>query len=117
MNERKYDNLERMRRDIKKDRDKVEALLEQIKLILDREKKKGQFFMCGSQQFRMMKAVLLLYDKAMTALSDGITFSRIAETGLFDSLVKMKYEIPNNDLGQFNSLEAQIEESIDSLYE
>ena len=69
------------------------------------------------KQFRMMKAVLLLYDKAMTALSDGITFSRIAETGLFDSLVKMKYEIPNNDLGQFNSLEAQIEESIDSLYE
>ena len=31
MNERKYDNLERMRRDIQKDRDKVEALLEQIK--------------------------------------------------------------------------------------
>ncbi len=31
MNERKYDNLERMRRDIQKDRDKVEALLLQIK--------------------------------------------------------------------------------------
>ena len=36
---------------------KAPALFEQIKLILDREKKKGQFFMCGSQQFRMMKGV------------------------------------------------------------
>ena len=36
---------------------KAPALFEQVKLILDREKKKGQFFMCGSQQFRMMKGV------------------------------------------------------------
>ena len=32
-------------------------LFEQIKLYLDRERKKGQFFMCGSQQFKMMKGV------------------------------------------------------------
>ena len=33
------------------------SLFPQIKLILDREKKKGQFFMSGSQQFEMMKNV------------------------------------------------------------
>lgn len=36
---------------------KAPALFEQIKLYLDREHKKGQFFMCGSQQFKMMKGV------------------------------------------------------------
>lgn len=36
---------------------KAPALFEQIKLLLDLEKKKGQFFMCGSQQFKMMKGV------------------------------------------------------------
>lgn len=36
---------------------KAPHLFEQIKLILDRERKKGQFFICGSQQFRMMKGV------------------------------------------------------------
>ena len=36
---------------------KAPALFEQIKLHLDRERKKGQFFMCGSQQFKMMKGV------------------------------------------------------------
>ena len=32
-------------------------LFPQIKMILDREKKKGQFFLSGSQQFKMMKNV------------------------------------------------------------
>lgn len=32
-------------------------LFPQIKIILDKEKKKGQFFLSGSQQFRMMKNV------------------------------------------------------------
>lgn len=36
---------------------KAPALFEQIKIFLDRERKKGQFFMCGSQQFKMMKGV------------------------------------------------------------
>lgn len=36
---------------------KAPALFEQIKLLLDRSRKKGQFFLCGSQQFRMMKGV------------------------------------------------------------
>lgn len=36
---------------------KAPALFEQIKLYLDRGREKGQFFMCGSQQFKMMKGV------------------------------------------------------------
>ncbi len=34
---------------------KAPQLFEQIKLLIDRDHKKGQFFMCGSQQFKMMK--------------------------------------------------------------
>ena len=36
---------------------KAPNLFEQIKMYLDRDKSKGMFFMCGSQQFRMMKGV------------------------------------------------------------
>lgn len=36
---------------------KAPELFPQIKIILDREHKKGQFYMCGSQQFQMMKGV------------------------------------------------------------
>ena len=36
---------------------KAPELFPQIKMIIDRDHKKGQFYMCGSQQFRMMKNV------------------------------------------------------------
>lgn len=36
---------------------KAPALFEQIKLLLDRDRLKGQFYMCGSQQLKMMKGV------------------------------------------------------------
>ena len=36
---------------------KAPVLFEQIKMLIDKSKKKGQFFLCGSQQFRMMKGV------------------------------------------------------------
>lgn len=36
---------------------KAPALFEQIKMLLDKDRQKGQFYMCGSQQFKMMKGV------------------------------------------------------------
>lgn len=36
---------------------KAPELFPQIKMIIDREHKKGQFYMCGSQQFQMMKGI------------------------------------------------------------
>ena len=36
---------------------KAPELFSQIKMIIDRDHKKGQFFLCGSQQFKMMKNV------------------------------------------------------------
>lgn len=36
---------------------KAPELFSRIKMYIDREHKKGQFFMCGSQQFQMMKGV------------------------------------------------------------
>lgn len=36
---------------------KAPALFEQIKLYLDRDRKKSQFYLYGSQQFKMMKGV------------------------------------------------------------
>ena len=36
---------------------KAPELFPQIKMLIDRDHRKGQFFMCGSQQFQMMKGV------------------------------------------------------------
>lgn len=49
-----------------------------------------------SKQLLMMKAILHLHEKAFEAINRGVTFSRIAGTDLFDRLIKMKYDIPND---------------------
>ena len=36
---------------------KAPILFEQIKMYIDKDHKKGQFFMCGSQQFKIMKGI------------------------------------------------------------
>ena len=36
---------------------KVPELFPQIKMLIDRDHEKGQFFLCGSQQFQMMKGI------------------------------------------------------------
>ena len=65
-----------------------------------------------SKQLLMMKAILKLYKKSLEAISGGKTFRTITETGLFDKLVKMKYDIPNDKPQMFAEYEREIEEAL-----
>ncbi|MCM1335224.1 MAG: V-type ATP synthase subunit A [Bacteroides sp.] len=67
------------------------------------------------KQLAMMKLILRLYQKALAAIGRGVTFSRIAETDLFDRLTKMKYEIPNDAPERFAEYERYIDETLEAL--
>ena len=41
-----------------------------------------------------------------------VPISKIMQTGLFDKLVKIKYDIPNDKLELFDSYEAEIDQSL-----
>ena len=64
------------------------------------------------KQLRMMQLILELYDGAKTHLDRAIPLSQLKATGIFDSLVKMKYEVPNEDLSKFQAYEAEIENAL-----
>lgn len=49
------------------------------------------------KHYKMMKAILYLYDKAGDALKKQASVEKILATGLFDKLVRMKYDIPNDN--------------------
>lgn len=71
---------------------KAPQLFEQIKMIIDSEQKKGQFYMCGSQQFKMMKNV-------SESLSGRIGLVTLLGLSLRE-LYSVKYDkpfIPTND--------------------
>lgn len=69
---------------------------------------KDDTFVPLSKQLLMMKAILSLYKKSLSLISEGKTFREIYETGLFDKLTKMKYDIPNDKPEMFSAYEREI---------
>lgn len=67
------------------------------------------------KQKMMMKTILYLYKKAKQLISASIPLARIIETGLFDKLIKMKYDIPNERLDMFESYIKEINVAFESI--
>lgn len=60
------------------------------------------------KQFRMMHTILYLYDAAKALIESGKPAARITETGLYEKLIRMKFDIPNGDLSGFDTVNAEI---------
>lgn len=74
-------------------------------------------FVSLEKQKLMMKTILHLYKRAKHLVSANIPISRVLELGLFDKLVKMKYDIPNKRLDMFDDYINEIDEKIASITE
>ena len=55
-----------------------------------------------AKQQKMMELILRLYDGIKLSIEKAIPLSQFTATGVFDALVKMKYEVPNDDLSKFD---------------
>lgn len=64
------------------------------------------------KQLKMMELILRLYDGAKVQLGRGIPLSQLKATGIFDELIRLKYEVPNDQLGKFADYEHKV---IDAL--
>jgi V/A-type H+-transporting ATPase subunit A len=67
------------------------------------------------KQFRMMKLILHVCHRAKKLLSDGVTLAEIRDSGVFELVIKVKYDIPNRQLERFNTLTQQIDATLDGL--
>lgn len=76
---------------------------------------KDDTFVSLEKQYRMMQVILYLYHKAQAVVAAQIPISKIINLGLFDKLVKMKYDIPNDRLEMFDAYMAEIDEKIASI--
>ena len=63
------------------------------------------------KQKLMMKTILYLYKKSKQLVSANVPISGILQSGLFDKLVKMKYDIPNNKLEMFDDYMKEIDQT------
>ena len=67
------------------------------------------------KQYLMMKAILCLYEESKKAVASGVTAAALLETGLFEKVIKVKYDIPNDKPEMFRLLNVEIEQGIKKL--
>lgn len=77
---------------------------------------KDDTFVPLQKQLLMMKVIIKLYHAAEEAIGKGILFSSIVKTGIFDKLIKIKYDIPNDKPEMFKDYEKEIEQVFAKLY-
>lgn len=67
------------------------------------------------KQFRMMEIILTLYDKCKKVVAAGTPVSVIVKTGVFEKVIKMKYDIPNDKPELFNMLTVEIDQQLKKI--
>ena len=67
------------------------------------------------KQYHMLTVIAHLYDRGLKAVKKGIPISVVRNEVLFDRIIKMKYDIPNDDLSGLDALTEQIDDYFDAL--
>ncbi|KAI4453031.1 v-type proton atpase catalytic subunit a [Holotrichia oblita] len=63
-----------------------------------------------NKQFQMLKIIFHLYDKCKLWMeNDNIPLSQIETTGIFDDVIKIKYDIDNDHLEEFDKIKVKID--------
>ncbi|WP_050637949.1 V-type ATP synthase subunit A [Candidatus Stoquefichus sp. SB1] len=67
------------------------------------------------KQLKMMEVILYMYKRGKEVVNAGKPIRLILETGIFDKVVKMKYDVPNNNLALFDDYYKEIDEAVASI--
>jgi V/A-type H+-transporting ATPase subunit A len=69
------------------------------------------------KQYLMMDTILKLYDSLLKLMPLGVPISVVSRTGVFEDVIRMKYNISNDDLGAFDELNQRIKEALGKIEE
>ena len=62
-----------------------------------------------AKQYKMMETILYLYHTGKTLISQNVPISKLTDAGMFEMLIKMKYEVENDRLDKFNDYISRID--------
>lgn len=76
---------------------------------------KDDTFVPLEKQYKMMYVILHLYHRARAVVAQQMPISKLLATGLFDKLIKMKYDVPNDNLSVLDEYSKEIDTVMDGL--
>lgn len=69
------------------------------------------------KQFKMMEVILYLYKKSRSLVSMGMPVSVLKEENIFDKIISIKYDVPNDRLDMFDDYMKMIDSFYDRVVE
>ena len=67
------------------------------------------------KQLRMMQVILHLYDRGMELVRKSIPLSQLKETGIFEDIIKIKYDVRNEEIDKMESYRQRIDTLTDEI--
>lgn len=67
------------------------------------------------KQMKMMQVILHMYDVSKKIVSKQVPISKITATGLFEKLIKMKFDVPNNNIALLDGYITEIDSILKPL--
>ena len=67
------------------------------------------------KQYKMMHVILHLYHRAREVVARQIPISVLLQTGIFEQLVKMKYDVPNDKTEMLDDYIRDIDAAVDGI--
>ncbi len=64
------------------------------------------------KQYKMLKVIQYLYEACKPLIAKHIPVSSILKTGIFEEVIKMKYDVPNNDIALLDTYFNKIDEAL-----
>ncbi|NLH62988.1 MAG: V-type ATP synthase subunit A [Erysipelotrichaceae bacterium] len=67
------------------------------------------------KQYKMLKVISYLHRACQQKVAKKIPVSLIVKTGIFETVVKMKYDVPNNNIALLDSYNDKIDTALDHI--
>ena len=67
------------------------------------------------KQLKMMEVILYLYDKCKKLVAMNMPMSLLREQDIFEKIISIKYDIPNNQLEKFDDYFKMVDAFYDHL--
>ncbi|XMB73219.1 V-type ATP synthase subunit A [Mycoplasmatota bacterium WC30] len=76
---------------------------------------KEDTFVPLDKQLKMMEIILYLHRRCEIIIKEGKAFSLLTNTNLFEKIIRIKYDIPNNKLEMFDKYYKMIDEALSAI--
>ena len=67
------------------------------------------------KQYKMLKVISYMYAQGKKVVAKRIPVSLIIKTGIFEDLIKIKYDVPNNNLALLDTYFDKIDKALASI--